>query len=148
MDRSENQQNIVSPEISNNIEKTGVLIKVSSQVSEYINEGNPNVQDEVIVINDHEIKKDPSDISKDKQSARIVKQAIKDDQGLAAVAKDIQVTVKDGVVTLGGTVSTEQQINLATNTATALGAVDAVNNQGLCLKKVIDESKDPVLVET
>ena len=58
----------------------------------------------------------------------MVKQAIKDDQALATVAKDISVTVKDGAITLDGKVSTEQQSNLASNTAKALGVVDKVKN--------------------
>ena len=68
------------------------------------------------------------DQENDRQSAQVVKQAIKDDQALAAVANDIVVTVKDGAVTLDGKVSTEQQLNLATNTAKAVGVVDKVKN--------------------
>jgi S-adenosylmethionine synthetase len=68
-------------------------------------------------------------ISSDQQSARMLNQAIKDDQGLSAVAGDIQVTVKDGAITLDGEVSTQQQMNLATNTATAIGKVDEINNR-------------------
>ena len=79
--------------------------------------------------------------SSDQQSAQQVKQAIKDDPALSAVAGDIHVTVKDGAVTLNGQVSTEQQMNLATNTAAAVGMVDEVNNQDLNLKKVPDELK-------
>jgi hypothetical protein len=67
-------------------------------------------------------------LASDQQSAQVVKQAIKDDQALAAVAKDIQVTVKEGDITLNGKVSTEQQENLAVNTAKAVGVVDEVNN--------------------
>lgn len=104
------------------------------QVSGYINEGNPNTQEATSEAN----------IADDKQSAQVVKQAIKDDQGLAAVAHEIRVTVKDGVVTLDGKVSTEQQINLATNTATAVGAVGEVNNQDLHLKKAEDNLSDPL----
>ena len=59
----------------------------------------------------------------------MVKQAIKDDQSLSAVAKDIQVTVKDGTITLEGEVSTEQQLNLATNTDAALGVDEKVKNR-------------------
>ncbi len=66
---------------------------------------------------------------KDKESAQVVKQAIKDDQALAPVASDIQVTVKDGVITLDGEVATEQQMNLASNTAKALGKVEKVKNR-------------------
>ncbi len=65
----------------------------------------------------------------DQQSAQMVKQAIKDDQGLSAVAKDIHVTVKEGTITLDGQVSTDQQSNLATNTAKALGVDEKVNNR-------------------
>jgi osmotically-inducible protein OsmY len=64
----------------------------------------------------------------DLQSAQVVKQAMKDDQALAEVAKDIQVTVKDGAITLNGQVATAQQKNLATNTAAPLGVVDEVQN--------------------
>ena len=64
----------------------------------------------------------------DQQSAHMVQQAIKDDQGLSKVARDIHVTVKDGTVTLSGEVSTEQQLNLATNTATAIAVDEKVKN--------------------
>ena len=64
----------------------------------------------------------------DQQSAQMVRQAIKDDQGLAKVARDIHVTVKDGTVTLDGIVSTEQQVNLATNTASAIAVDEKVDN--------------------
>jgi osmotically-inducible protein OsmY len=58
----------------------------------------------------------------------VIKQAIKDDQALAPVSSDICVTVKNGAITLDGEVSTEQQMNLASNTAKAIGVVDKVNN--------------------
>ncbi len=64
----------------------------------------------------------------DQQEAQVVKQAIKDDQALAAVASDIEVTVKDGTIILDGEVSTEQQSKLATNTAAALGVDQKVKN--------------------
>ncbi len=64
----------------------------------------------------------------DQQSAQVVKQAIKDDQALAPVASDILVTVKDGVITLDGQVDTTQQVNLASNTAQAVGVVDRIKN--------------------
>jgi osmotically-inducible protein OsmY len=67
--------------------------------------------------------------SSDQQSAQMVRQAIKDDQGLSKVAKDIHVTVKDGTVTLNGEVATEQQSNLATNTAGAVAVDDKVKNR-------------------
>ena len=73
--------------------------------------------------------KDANKSSSDQQSAQVVKQAIKDDQALASVAKDICVSVKEGAITLDGEVSTEQQLNLATNTAKAVGVVDKVNNR-------------------
>lgn len=66
--------------------------------------------------------------SSDQQSAQMVKQAIKDDQGLSAVAKDILVTVKEGTVTLDGHVFTDQQMDLATNTASAIAVDDKVKN--------------------
>ncbi len=87
--------------------------KNNTQVSDYISEGNPNDQR----------------LSTDQQSAQMVKQAIKDDQGLSAVARDIHVTVKDGTITLDGQVSTDQQLNLATNTAKAFGVDEKVNNR-------------------
>lgn len=59
----------------------------------------------------------------------MVKQAIKDDQGLSEVAKDIRVTVKDGTVTLDGKVATEQELNLATNTASAVAVDEKVENR-------------------
>ena len=77
--------------------------------------------------------------SSDQQSAQVVQQAIKDDQSLAAVAGDIRVTVKDGAVTLDGQVSTEQQMNLATNTATAVGVVDKVNNRMKVVHNKLDK---------
>jgi osmotically-inducible protein OsmY len=68
-------------------------------------------------------------ISSDQQSAQMVRQAIKDDQGLSAVAQHIHISVKDGTITLDGYVSTDQQMNLATNTATAVAVHDKVNNR-------------------
>ena len=64
----------------------------------------------------------------DEQSAQLVKQAIKDDPSLAIPATDIQVTVKDGAITLKGEVANIEQMNLATNTAKAVGAVDKIKN--------------------
>jgi len=64
----------------------------------------------------------------DQRSAQMVKQAIKDDQALADVAKDIHVTVNKGTVTLDGEVLNDQQINLATNTASAVAVDDKVKN--------------------
>ena len=65
----------------------------------------------------------------DQYSTQMVKQAIKNDQGLTEVAKDIHVTVKEGTVTLDGQVSNDQQINLATNTASAVAGDDQVKNR-------------------
>ena len=67
-------------------------------------------------------------LSSDQQEAQMVKQAIKDDQGLSAVAKDIRVSVKSGTVTLDGKVATEQESNLANNTAAAVAVDDKVKN--------------------
>jgi osmotically-inducible protein OsmY len=64
----------------------------------------------------------------DKRSAQRVDQAMKDDQGLSDVAQDIHVTVKEGTVTLDGEVATNQQLNLATNTASAIAVNDKVKN--------------------
>jgi len=93
------------------------LAKSNVQVSRYIDEGNPNIQEGPL----------PS-ISNDRQEVREVKQAFKNDPSLSDVAGSIQVSVKDGDITLDGQVSTNQQSNLATNTATAVGMVDKVNN--------------------
>jgi len=62
----------------------------------------------------------------DQQDAQLVKQAIKDDQGLSEIAKDIQVTVKEGTVTLEGKVANKKQMNLVTNTASAVAVDDKV----------------------
>ena len=67
-------------------------------------------------------------LSRDQQQAQEVKQAINNDQSLSAVANDIHVTVKEGKITLDGGVSTKQQMNLANNTAIAVGVVDKVQN--------------------
>ena len=80
-------------------------------------------------LKDKETKKQNLIIDSDKQSTQMVKQAIKDDQALSPVAKNISVTVKDGAITLDGEVSTEQQSNLASNTAKAVGGVDEVQNR-------------------
>ena len=79
-------------------------------------------------LKEKEVEKKTPTVASDSQEAQVVKQAIKDDQALAAVAKDISVTVKDGAITLTGEVSTEQQSNLASNTAKAIGVVDKVKN--------------------
>lgn len=88
-------------------------VKNTPQVTSFISEGNPNAQQ----------------VPSDKEAAKVVTQAIKDDQALAPVADDIHVTVKDGAITLNGTVETTQQLNLATNTATAVGEVDVIDNK-------------------
>ena len=79
-------------------------------------------------LKDKEAEKKIPTIASDSQEAQVVKQAIKDDQSLSPVAKNISVTVKDGAITLDGKVSTEQQSNLASQTAKALGVVDKVKN--------------------
>jgi len=89
-------------------------IRNNAQVSSYISEGNPNVQ---------------KNSSSDQQTAQKVREAIIDDQGLSDVAKDIHVAVKEGTVTLDGQVATNQQINLATNTASALAVDDKIRNR-------------------
>ena len=66
--------------------------------------------------------------SSDQQSAQMVREAIKDDQGLSEVAQDIKVTVKEGTVILNGQVATDQQLNLATNTASAVAVDEKVKN--------------------
>ena len=73
--------------------------------------------------------KDLNEQLKDKETEKQVKQAIKNDQILSPVATEISVTVKDGAVALDGEVATEQQVNLAGNTAKAVGVVDKVNNR-------------------
>ncbi len=78
---------------------------------------------------DDKKEKESLSVSNDLQSAQVLRQAIKDDEGLSAVAKDIKVTVKGGAITLDGEVSTTQEMNLATNTATAVGKVDEINNR-------------------
>jgi len=88
-------------------------VKNNAQVSSFISEGNPNTQK----------------VTSDQQSAQMVRQAIKDDQGLSAVARDIHVSVKDGTIMLDGQVSTDQQMDLATNTATAVAVDDPVKNR-------------------
>lgn len=65
----------------------------------------------------------------DQRSAQMVHQAINDDEALSAFADDIQVTVRDGAITLNGRVATEQQMNLAANTASAVGMVDSIDNR-------------------
>ena len=64
----------------------------------------------------------------DKQSAQLVQQALKDDQALYAAAHGIGITVKNGTITLDGEVSTPQLMNLAINTAAAIGADEKVKN--------------------
>ena len=103
--------------------------KNNVQVSRYISEGNPNVQEGISDSEKQKIGKTSSSIFNDQQEAHEVRQAIKNDQSLSDVAGDIHVTVKDGAITLDGQVSTKQQVNLATNTATAVGMVDKVNNR-------------------
>ena len=66
---------------------------------------------------------------KNQYTARMVRQAIKDDQGLSSVAGDIHVSVKDGIVALDGQATTNQHINLATNTAAAVAVNDNVKNR-------------------
>ncbi len=76
----------------------------------------------------HREKKQVLKHGSDQQSAQMVRQAIKDDQGLSKVAQDIQVSVKDGTVTLDGKVATEQESNLATNTASAVAVDEKIKN--------------------
>jgi osmotically-inducible protein OsmY len=74
-------------------------------------------------------KEKENSMSSDQQSAQMVRQAINDDQGLSKVAKDIHVSVKDGTITLDGQVSTDQQMNLATNTAAAVAVDNKIKNR-------------------
>ena len=113
----------------NNKSREGDVVKNSIQVSRYISEGNPNAQEGNSDSDRQKIGNSSSNISNDLQEAHEVKQAFKNDESLADVANDIQVTVKDGDITLDGQVSNNQQVNLATNTATAVGMVDKVNNR-------------------
>lgn len=71
----------------------------------------------------------PTTVAKDQQSAQLVKQAIKDDQALASVAKNINVSAKDGKIILEGTVAKNEQVNLANNTAAAIGSADKIKNR-------------------
>lgn len=73
-----------------------------------------------------EKKKTPST---GQQEAQMVREAFKDDQGLSAVARDIHVSVQDGTIILDGKVATEQQLNLASNTASAIAVDDKVKNR-------------------
>ena len=70
-----------------------------------------------------------SDQLKDKETEKQIKQAIKNDQALEPIAKDIDVTVTSGAVALDGEVSKKEQADLASNTAKAVGVVDKVNNR-------------------
>ncbi len=65
----------------------------------------------------------------DQDDAVLLKQAINDNQALSTVAKDIQVTVKDGDVTLKGNALSEKQVDIITNTVMAVGDVDQIDNQ-------------------
>ena len=113
----------------NNKDAENNLAKNSAQESRYISEGNPNVQEEASDSVEQKKGCRSSSISNDQQEVHEVKQAIKNDQSLSDVAGDIHVSVKDGAITLDGQVSTIQQVNLATNTATAVGMVDKVKNR-------------------
>ena len=126
----------------NNIDIANIVAKNNAQVSRFISEGNPNIQEGASDSDKQKIGKPASSISNDQQEAYEVKQAFKNDQSLSDVASDIQVTVKDGAITLDGQVSTKQQMNLATNTATAVGMVDKVNNR-MKLTENIDVQPHP-----
>jgi len=119
----------IKEEQINNVDIGNIFAKNNAQVSGYISEGNPNNQEGSLDTKKQKTDNLSSGISNDQQEAREVKQAIKDDQSLSDVADDIHVTVKDGAITLDGQVSTKQQLNLTTNTATAVGMVDKVNNR-------------------
>jgi osmotically-inducible protein OsmY len=108
--------------------KEKTIVNQEKQVSSFINEGNPNVREN----------------GRDQEIEKVVKQAIKDDQALAPVAQDILVTVHQGEITLEGEVSTDQQLNLATNTATALGTMEEIKNE---LKVVPKENVNDMLKE-
>jgi|GEM_PF-2820195 len=113
----------------NNKDRKNSFAVNNIQVSRYISEGNPNTQEVTSNLDKQKIGKPSSSISNDQQEAHEVKQAIKDDPSLSDVAGDIHVTVKDGNITLDGEVSTNQQVNLVANTATAVGMVEKVNNR-------------------
>ncbi|MBL8014121.1 MAG: BON domain-containing protein [Candidatus Omnitrophica bacterium] len=85
----------------------------NTQLSSDIDKNNPDSQEKLT----------------DQRSAQMVHQAINDDEALSGFADDIQVTVKDGAITLNGRVATEQQKNLAANTASAVGMVDNIDNR-------------------
>ncbi|MBF0489550.1 MAG: BON domain-containing protein [Candidatus Omnitrophica bacterium] len=105
-----------------NKDKARESVKNDIQVSRYISEGSPNTQP----MNTKET--DALKVLEDHQAAFVIKEAIKDDQSLTPVASAIKVTVKDGTITLDGAVSTDQQMNLATNTALALAEGEKVKN--------------------
>jgi len=113
----------------NNKDRENILDKSNVQVSRYIDEGNPNTQEGQLETNKQKIRKPASSIFNDQQEAHEVKQAFINDESLSDVANDIYVTVEDGGITLDGQVSSNQQLNLATNTATAIGMVEKVKNR-------------------
>jgi osmotically-inducible protein OsmY len=82
--------------------------------------------------------KDLKDQLRDKEEAQVLDQAMKNDEALAPVANHIHVTVKNGDITLDGQVSNEKQMNLAANTAKAVGVVGSVHNH----LKVTHKDKD------
>ncbi len=57
-----------------------------------------------------------------------IQDAIGREPSLSIVADNVQVDVENGIVTLSGEVSTEQQKDMAGNIATTLAGDDNVNN--------------------
>jgi osmotically-inducible protein OsmY len=120
-----------------NFYKDGVE-KGNAQTADYINEGNPNNQEAPKGLK--ETAEKILAASSDKQSAQVVRQALNDDQALSSVVDNIHVAVKEGSITLSGQVSTQQQSNLATNTALAFVGVEKLKDE-VINNMVVEEKK-------
>ncbi len=120
-----------------NFNKDGIE-KGNAQTADYINEGNPNNHEPVKGLK--ETAEKILAASNDKQSAQVVRQALNDDQALSSVVDSIHVAVKEGAITLSGQVSTQEQSNLATNTALAFVGVQKLKDE-VINNMVVEEKK-------
>lgn len=86
-------------------------------------------------LREEKVKKQPPNKTSDELITQMAKQAIQDDENLAPVADQINVNVQNGAVTVEGKVTTDEQSNLVSATAQAVGAVDEVKNRIEIVKK-------------
>jgi osmotically-inducible protein OsmY len=88
-------------------------VENNSQVSRFISEGSPDAQ---------------QDQSRDEKLVDNIQRAIEKEEFLSTVLDNIQVMANSGIITLEGSVSTEQQKTVAGERAAAFAGFNNINN--------------------